>query len=740
MAHTPGTSARIQRLTALAAMVAVAFAVAFAIGRAFAGRTTTGKLLAVGLATAVVAWAFERRSLLLATLAAVVVLLIALGLLVFPSSTWFGLPTLETGRQLLDAAHQVGEQARLQTAPAPPVTPLVFATVTAVWAAVFSCHALAFRAGSPLLGLVPPAALVVFADSVLEELVRPLYGLVFLFAALAVLFADSVRRLQGWGPVWSGPGRRDRLAPSAGRNARRVAGAALAVAVAAPIVIPGFGGRSVIDLSAINSGDGVAVSALVSMASELTRDDPKDVFDVRSPIPSYWRMTALERFDGIEWQPAQHDLVPVDPGAPLPGITPGTDTIQQSFTITNDLLFPWLPTAYQVESVDVDGEASWDPQTQTVLLDGLLDEGDTYTVTSTYVAPEPEILRLASVEALPDDAEALSLPPDLPPQLYEIASDLVRDTDTTYDAVMAVQDHLTGPGFEYDEDVAYREDAATILEFLTVTKRGFCQQYATAMAMLLRAAGIPARIAVGFTRGDPLPGETNGWRVSTSDLHVWVEVPFAGYGWLSFEPTPGRSNPIAGVYNDPGSEDCVGIRGSCTPGGQGPRPVASPSPRTAVETGSDVDPFTGEVGTLGSPARWLVGLGWAIVALLATIVVVALLVKRARRRRALARAASAPRDAIVAVYRDFTRHAGALGHGRATGETPAEYAARLREVVEEADRLDRLTAATIGAAYGAAEPTPDQALDATADADEITRSMRHGLPLRRRIRSSLELP
>src|SRR5213593_4008073 len=79
----------------------------------------------------------------------------------------------------------------------------MLAAITAVWAAVFSCFALAFRAGSPLLSLVPPVALVAFADSVLDGVIKPIYGVLFLIAALAVVFADSLRRIHGWGPVWS---------------------------------------------------------------------------------------------------------------------------------------------------------------------------------------------------------------------------------------------------------------------------------------------------------------------------------------------------------------------------------------------------------------------------------------------------------------------------------------------------------------------------------------------------------
>ena len=155
MAHPPGTSARVQRLSSLAAIVLVAVSVALAFGRVFEGGMSSVRLVALGVTSAILSWAFERRSLLLSTLASGALLVVGLGLAVFPSTTWYGLPTAATLSAMANAAIQVGEQARLQIAPAPPVAPLLFAAGTAVWAAVFSCHSLAFRAGSPLLSLVP---------------------------------------------------------------------------------------------------------------------------------------------------------------------------------------------------------------------------------------------------------------------------------------------------------------------------------------------------------------------------------------------------------------------------------------------------------------------------------------------------------------------------------------------------------------------------------------------------------
>ena len=68
-------------------------------------------------------------------------------------------------------------------------------------------------------------------------------------------------------------------------------------------------------------------------------------------------------------------------------------------------------------------------------------------------------------------------------------------------------------------------------------KRGYCQHFAGAMALMLRFLGIPARVAAGFTSGKR---EDGGWTVTDHNAHAWVEVWFPGYGWLAFDPTPGR--------------------------------------------------------------------------------------------------------------------------------------------------------------------------------------------------------
>ncbi len=100
-----------------------------------------------------------------------------------------------------------------------------------------------------------------------------------------------------------------------------------------------------------------------------------------------------------------------------------------------------------------------------------------------------------------------------------------------------------------------RNDSSALLDFLVNTRRGFCQQFAASMAVMLRSIGIPARVAVGFTAGT-FDDETDSLRVTTENAHAWVEVLFPGYGWLTFEPTPGRQNVAAYPYTDPTSNVC----------------------------------------------------------------------------------------------------------------------------------------------------------------------------------------
>jgi hypothetical protein len=138
--------------------------------------------------------------------------------------------------------------------------------------------------------------------------------------------------------------------------------------------------------------------------------------------------------------------------------------------------------------------------------------------------------------------------------LYRTARRIVRSPDNPYAAVLALESWFRHRGgFVYDEQPP-RAEGPPLVSFVTKTKAGYCQQFSGAMAVMLRMLGIPARVAVGFTSGRLEEGR---WVVTDHEAHAWVEVWFAGQGWIPFDPTPGRGT-FGGVYSFASdSEDAV---------------------------------------------------------------------------------------------------------------------------------------------------------------------------------------
>ena len=138
--------------------------------------------------------------------------------------------------------------------------------------------------------------------------------------------------------------------------------------------------------------------------------------------------------------------------------------------------------------------------------------------------------------------------------IYRTARRVVRSPDTPYAAVLALESWFRQRGgFVYDEQPP-RVEGPPLVSFVTSTKAGYCQHYAGAMAVMLRMLGIPARVAVGFTSGKLEDGR---WVVTDHEAHAWVEVWFAGQGWVPFDPTPGRAT-FGSIYSFASeSEDAV---------------------------------------------------------------------------------------------------------------------------------------------------------------------------------------
>jgi len=298
--------------------------------------------------------------------------------------------------------------------------------------------------------------------------------------------------------------------------------------------------------------------------------------------------------------------------------------------------------------------------------------------------------------------------------LQQIAGPLTPagGTPDPYDLARAVETYLRDPRhFTYDTDVSDVQCGGRgVAECFVVSKRGYCEYYATTMAVMLRLAGIPTRFVEGFLSGDR---DANGVEtVRRARAHAWVEVYFPGYGWIDFDPTGG------GVSRD-----------TSLPAGA---PVATKAP--SPHPGSSLVPDDGErdprrtapagpsgsvTGGGGISGPGLIALGVILAAAIALLIVLSYLRRPAKP--------AAP----DAVYAMVAQVAGRLGYAQRPSQTVYEYAATLTEVLPAAGPDLALVATSKVEATYARRDLPEDRLRALGAASRRLRMRLIGLVFRR---------
>jgi transglutaminase-like putative cysteine protease len=218
--------------------------------------------------------------------------------------------------------------------------------------------------------------------------------------------------------------------------------------------------------------------------------------------------------------------------------------------------------------------------------------GENYTVTSYVSAADENTLRQVP---LPQDAQGSSeyvypqnlldryrqVPTDLQnnQQVKDLARQWTSGQKTMYDMAQALENHLRS-GYTYNQhNENPPADQDSVAWFLTQSKQGFCTYFASAMVMLARIVGMPARLASGYTNGT---AESGQYVVKGTDAHTWAQIYFARYGWINFEPSAGfsavdrpvaTSTPSVTVTTNPGTTPGVtpttGRKKPANPGGTG---------------------------------------------------------------------------------------------------------------------------------------------------------------------------
>jgi hypothetical protein len=174
------------------------------------------------------------------------------------------------------------------------------------------------------------------------------------------------------------------------------------------------------------------------------------------------------------------------------------------------------------------------------------DSSTRYTILGAVSDQDAAALRGAGVDYPPYIRRLyLQLPDVVDASVRSRAAELTAHAATPYDAALAIEAYLRS--MPYDLDVPTPPlDRELVSWFLTDLKRGYCDYFATAMVVLARADGIPARLAVGYAAGTYDPAGAT-YVVTEAQAHSWPEIYFPGYGWVPFEPTPAQ--PVPGRIN-----------------------------------------------------------------------------------------------------------------------------------------------------------------------------------------------
>lgn len=558
------TSAARRELAVAVVVLAVVLGATYAMTRVFLDPAWVRPTVAAAALSVVTAAGARRAGLpALGSL-----LLSGVGLVVFTYVVHLPAGPLVPGREEFAAGRQLFTDAlvalREQPAPTDALPELVFLVTLAAWVVAFVTHELTIRLRRPGIALIAAAALWVVPLSMpqpTDPSVR--VSIPFLLAAALLLLFESDADLAGWA--------RERIAPRITVAGTTLAVGAVALGALAPWLLPGYGEPAGLDLG--GGSDPRGYQPIVDIGDRLTLPVDRTVLRVASDRRVYLRLAALDTFDANTWRlgppgsssfvPDQSELYAGDRELPFETAIASADTTVVDVEVV-DLENIYVPAPYQ--PVQVNGDAADDMVWSRVggfLATGQLSENELGGTLRTGVVPglryqvvaaipdptiddlraaEPDPAEVAPWLQLPGGADAWSRYAEQAQQVYESTGAV-----STVDRALALQYWFTtSGGFDYALDGIDPLRGPNPLEaFVFDTRTGYCEYFATAMAVMLRASGIPARVAVGFLPGDlvvppdPEAGEPRGvYEVSTSDAHAWVEVLFPGQGWIKFDPTP----------------------------------------------------------------------------------------------------------------------------------------------------------------------------------------------------------
>jgi len=537
----------------------------------------------------------------------------------------------------------------------------------------------------PLGTVVSALGVVTFAGSIGDGKGRNAIAVAAIIVTIAFFLAEGRQRIARWAggslaiPAWFG-------IPT------------LAIASVAALAAPTiFGDQAIVQLRGALRPRIVIIKPLSDIQRQLRIDPPIEVMRVSASRPLYWRLTALDTYDGKEWllEAHPHDLL----NGVVPQANPPVtgDAIDQKITLTS-LLSPWLPAAYAARSVTSQSAVQFDAPSQTLLLKDNSSPGLSYTVRS--VLPKVTVDAPAKLRPVGNDTEKL---------FAGYAKPIVGNATTPLDKARRLVAYFRR--FTYSENVPGGHSVARLQEFLRVRK-GYCEQFAATMTLMLRGIGVDARVGVGFLPGALVDGQ---YIVSTKDAHAWVEADLPGGGWTIFDPTPGH-----GLSSSVPKE----VQAQATPRPI-PKQTAVPIPTPQQQN------LPANVKPAGKPFHIPGPLIYAFIALVVlSIAPAAKRVRRTRRRR------GTPDGIVVGAFAEFLDNARDLGWVSSASETHREFCRRVGS--GNGANYGQLAIVTARVLYADERITDQDASQAWTTLDHSLHDLRANVPWWRRAVATLD--
>ncbi|MGH2792558.1 MAG: transglutaminase TgpA family protein [Actinomycetota bacterium] len=669
----------------------------------------------------------------------------------------YGLPTPSAAADIIGSITRAAESSSLDFAPVSLRPGYVIMAVAGMWACATLGEVATFRWRRPLLATLPPTSLFAFLMIVGEDSLGGLLALLFVGALLTFWAVESTHRLRSWGRwvgAWSN--REEDSDGATGRLARRMGVTAVAAAIVAPLILPALGsglltwrnpvagGPSDGAAGGVGSGgSGGVVNPFVDVRPQLLDQTDAELFRVTAERPSYWRLVSLGDFNGEVWSEGESESESLQ-GTLVGGEQPPelTEPLRQSYELTG-LGGQFAPAAEKPTEVP-EGADQFTTDAETRHLTAA--DNDVSGLRYEVISVEPNLnfteLQDASAGGLGEAEDTyLELPEDTDPRIGELAKRWIDQAGATgdFEPLVALQDRFQASGeFVYSQEVPAPENSEDYLpEFLFDTRTGYCQQYATAFAVMARELNYPTRVSVGFLPGNEDPENPDTYVVRGTHAHTWPEVYFEDYGWVRFEPTPRPLSPELAYTSDPAEVGGGGTLAQLFPDGN-PGQVTNPAgndpltdgncppdvpecsnglvdPRTLTPTSQNAEDFAWQ-------ATFSVILRALLVALVLFLAVVpALKALRVRRRY---RRAATPSDRTVAAFSEFLDDASELAEPRAPSESAIVYASRLvRHGRTGEHHSGRLALLYERAEYSAQGTTDEQASEARRLARSLRQSM-----------------